>query len=259
MSVGQAKIVIDGVSKLYASANGHPIEALRGIDLSFEDNEFVCVIGRSGCGKSTLLNIVAGFVKPTTGTVRIDGDLVTGPGGGKGVVFQNLALFPWLTARRNIEFGCIQIGMPGEERRRLVDELIELVHLTDFADKYPFELSGGMQQRVAIARALAIDPVILLMDEPFGALDEQTRMGMQTELLRIWASRKKTVLFITHSVSESIVLADRVVVLGSNPGHLKQEFRIPFPRPRNRLHSDFVALEAEVQNALDWTSRSACR
>jgi len=254
MSAGQAKIVIDGVSKQYSFANGHPVEALRDINLTFGDNEFVCIIGRSGCGKSTLLNIVAGFVKPTAGTVRIDGEPVSRPGGGKGVVFQNLALFPWLTAERNIEFGCKQIGMRAEERRRVVDELIDLVHLTDSANKFPFELSGGMQQRVAIARALAIDPIILLMDEPFGALDEQTRMGMQTELLRIWASRRKTVMFITHSVSESIVLADRIVVFGSNPGHVKKEFQIPFPRPRNRLHADFVALEAEIQDALDWTS-----
>ena len=184
MATGQDKIVIDGVSKRYATASGRAVDALRDINLTFADNEFVCVIGRSGCGKTTLMNIVAGFVKPTTGSVRVDSEIVTGPGGGKGVVFQSLALFPWLSAARNIEFGCRQIGMPADRRRKVVDDLIELVHLGGFADKYPFELSGGMQQRVAIARALAIDPKILLMDEPFGALDEQTRMGMQTELLR---------------------------------------------------------------------------
>ena len=257
MATGQDKIVIDGVSKRYATASGRAVDALRDIDLTFADNEFVCVIGRSGCGKTTLMNIVAGFVKPTTGSVRVDGEVVTGPGGGKGVVFQSLALFPWLSAARNIEFGCRQIGMPADRRRKVVEDLIELVHLGGFADKYPFELSGGMQQRVAIARALAIDPKILLMDEPFGALDEQTRMGMQTELLRIWSSRRKTVFFITHSVSEAITLADRVVVLGTNPGHVDREFRIDFSRPRNRLAPSFVALEGEIQAALGRVDASA--
>ena len=257
MMKGQEKIVIDGVSKQYTTASGHTVDALRDIDLTFADNEFVCVIGRSGCGKTTLMNIVAGFVKPTTGSVRVDGELVTGPGGGKGVVFQSLALFPWLSAARNIEFGCRQIGMPADMRRKVVGDLIDLVHLGGFADKYPFELSGGMQQRVAIARALAIEPKILLMDEPFGALDEQTRMDMQTELLRIWSSRRKTVFFITYSVSEAITLADRVVVLGTNPGHVDREFRIDFSRPRNRLAPNFVALEGEVQAALGRIDASA--
>lgn len=251
MSTVPTKILIDGVSKTFNTASGHTVEALRKVDLTVQENEFLCVVGRSGCGKSTLLNMIAGFLKPSQGSIAVDGAVIDGPGKGKGVVFQNLALFPWLSARKNIEFGCKQMGMDAEARAAVSRELIDLVHLTGFEDKYPFELSGGMQQRVAIARALAIDPVILLMDEPFGALDEQTRMGMQTELLRIWSSRKKTVIFITHSVSESIVLADRIVVMGANPGHVKKEFKISLDRPRDRLSPEFVALEAEVQDALD--------
>ncbi|GJL84122.1 MAG: nitrate ABC transporter ATP-binding protein [marine bacterium B5-7] len=251
MDVRTDKISIDAVSKQFIAASGHKVEALRDVSLSIGENEFVCVVGRSGCGKSTLLNMVAGFLKPSSGSILVDGKQIEGPGKGKGVVFQNLALFPWLTARKNIEFGCKQKGMSESERNQLSTELIDLVHLNGFEDKYPFELSGGMQQRVAIARALAIDPIILLMDEPFGALDEQTRMVMQTELLQIWSSRKKTVVFITHSVSESIVLADRIIVLGTNPGHLKREFKVTLERPRDRLSVDFVKLEAEVQDALD--------
>jgi NitT/TauT family transport system ATP-binding protein len=246
-----SKISIQGVSKTFATASGQLVQALSNIDLEIGENEFVCVVGRSGCGKSTLLNMVAGFLQPSSGRILIDGVGIQGPGGGKGVVFQSLALFPWLTARKNIEFGCKQQGIPADRRREISKELIDLVHLQGFEDKYPFELSGGMQQRVAIARALAIDPTILLMDEPFGALDEQTRMGMQTELLRIWSSRKKTVIFITHSVSESIALGDRVVVMGANPGHVKRTFRVELERPRDRLSGDFVKLEREIQDALD--------
>ncbi len=251
MNQAAHKIVIDGVSKQFIAASGNTVEALRDINLTIGENEFVCVVGRSGCGKSTLMNMIAGFLKPSAGSILVDGAQIEGPGKGKGVVFQNLALFPWLTARKNIEFGCKQQGVGDERRARISRELIDLVHLTGFEDKYPFELSGGMQQRVAIARALAIDPLLLLMDEPFGALDEQTRMGMQNELLRIWSSHKKTVIFITHSVAESIVLADRIIVLGANPGHLKKEFKVSLDRPRDRLSPEFVELEAEVQDALD--------
>jgi ABC-type nitrate/sulfonate/bicarbonate transport system ATPase subunit len=246
-----SKISIQGVSKTFVTASGQVVHALSGIDLEIGENEFVCIVGRSGCGKSTLLNMVAGFLQPSSGCILVDGVGIQGPGAGKGVVFQNLGLFPWLTARKNIEFGCKQQGIPASRRAEISKDLIDLVHLRGFEDKYPFELSGGMQQRVAIARALAIDPVILLMDEPFGALDEQTRMGMQTELLRIWSSRKKTVIFITHSVSESIALADRVVVMGANPGHVKRTFSVELARPRDRLSSDFVRLEREIQDALD--------
>jgi len=245
------KIQISGVSKVFQTATGQAVEALHDINIDVKDNEFICVIGRSGCGKSTLLNLVSGFLSPTNGEISVDGNPIRGPGQGKGVVFQSHALFPWLTARKNIEFGCKQQGKSAEERARISSELIELVHLTGFEDKFPFELSGGMCQRVAIARALAIDPTILLMDEPFGALDEQTRLNLQNELLNIWSERKKTVIFITHSISESIVLADRIILLGANPGHVKAEFTIDIPRPRDRFSDDFVKLETEIQKALN--------
>jgi len=248
--LNKAKIQINNVSKSFGAAAGNQVEALRNINLTVRENEFLCIIGRSGCGKSTLLNMIAGFTAPTSGTMFVDDEVISGPGKGKGVVFQNLALFPWLSARGNIEFGCKQQGVSKDRRAEIARDLIDLVHLTGFENKYPHELSGGMQQRVAIARALAIDPKILLMDEPFGALDEQTRMSMQSELLNIWASRKKTVIFITHSVSEAIVLADRIIVLHAKPGRVGAEFELNLSRPRDRLSMEFVELEAGVQNAL---------
>ena len=244
-------IRIDGVSKTYRAIDGRAVNALTGIDLAIQPNEFVCLLGKSGCGKTTLLNMVAGFVTPSAGEIRVGDERVTGPGKGKGVVFQQFGLFPWLTARKNIEFAGKQRGLSAERRAALATELIELVHLSGFTDKYPYELSGGMQQRVAIARTLALDPKILLMDEPFGALDELTRIEMQRELLHVWSSRKKTVVFVTHSVSEAVALADRVIVLSPNPGRVKAEYRIDRPRPRDRTDHRSVALEAEIQNALE--------
>ena len=228
-------IRIEGVSKTYRALDGHPVVALEQIDLTIAPNEFVCVVGKSGCGKTTLLNMIAGFVAPSSGTIHVGDELVAGPGKGKGVVFQQFALFPWLTARRNIEFACKQRGLDAAARAAHADELIALVGLEGFADKYPYELSGGMQQRVAIARTLALDPKVLLMDEPFGALDEMTRQTMQREVLRIWESRRKTVVFITHSVSESVLLADRVVV------H-KAQRRLDLMKAGSVLRSFHVAL-----------------
>jgi len=244
-------IRVEGVSKRYRAIDGRTVLALRDVDLEIRPNEFVCLLGRSGCGKTTLLNMIAGFVIPSEGTIRVGSEKVTAPGKGKGVVFQQFGLFPWLTAQRNIEFACQQKGMDPATRRRVAGELIDLVHLRGFEEKYPYELSGGMQQRVAIARTLAIDPKVLLMDEPFGALDEMTRAGMQDELLQIWSNRRKTVVFVTHSVSEAVVLADRIVVLGPNPGHVKTQFTVDLPRPRDRLDPAFLALEQEVQGALN--------
>lgn len=242
------KIAINHVGKDYVGADGQRTPVLRDINLQIGENEFVCLVGKSGCGKTTLLNMIAGFVAPTRGSVLVDDRPVTGPGGGKGVVFQQFALFPWLTAAKNIEFGCVQMGMNQSERRRIASELIQLVKLGGFEDKYPFQLSGGMQQRVAIARALAVEPRILLMDEPFGALDELTRFGMQGEILRIWSTKKTTVIFVTHSVSEALALADRVVVMGSRPGTVRREYDVTLPRPRKR--SSLIALEEEIQSAL---------
>jgi ABC-type nitrate/sulfonate/bicarbonate transport system ATPase subunit len=219
---------------------------LERIDLAIRHNEFVALLGRSGCGKTTLLNIIAGLLEPSAGEVRVRQRLVTGPGEGKGMVFQQHALFPWLTAQGNVEFGCKSRGMPADERRARARQLLELVGLSGFEDRYPAQLSGGMQQRVAIARALALDPDILLMDEPFGALDEFTRIEMQDELLRVWSSRKKTVVFVTHSIWEALVLADRVVVLASSPGRIADQFEIDLPRPRSRTDPALTALYERI-------------
>jgi ABC-type nitrate/sulfonate/bicarbonate transport system ATPase subunit len=245
-----ARIEIRGVTKRYETAGPGQDAALEDVSLTIQDNEFVTLVGRSGCGKTTLLNIIAGLVAPTDGEVLVEGRAVTGPGGGKGMVFQQHALFPWLTAIQNVEFGGKSRGMPPVERRAASAQLIELVGLRGFEDKYPVELSGGMQQRVAIARALALDPGILLMDEPFGALDELTRIEMQDELLRVWSTRKKTVVFVTHSISEALVLSDRVVVLSTRPGRIRREIPVPVPRPRERTDPRLLALYGEIWLAL---------
>lgn len=239
-------ITVRNVSKTYSATDGREVVALQDTTLEIADTEFVCLIGQSGCGKTTLLNMIAGFVTPTTGAILVDDEPVTGPGKGKGVVFQQFGLFPWLTAAGNIAFAARQRGLSRSDAAALANDLIALVHLTGFAGKYPSELSGGMQQRVSIARALAIDPRILLMDEPLGALDEMTRHSMQEELLQIWASRKKTVVFVTHSVSEAIFLADRIVIMGARPGRIVREYRIDLARPRNRVDPAAIRLEAEI-------------
>jgi ABC-type nitrate/sulfonate/bicarbonate transport system ATPase subunit len=243
-------IRIDKVSKTYRAIDGRSVLALSEIDLQIQAEEFVCLIGKSGCGKTTLLNMIAGFVPASKGEIYVGEERVAGPGKGKGVVFQQFGLFPWLTARRNIEFACRQRGMSRQEQVRIAGDYIAQVGLVGFEDKYPYELSGGMQQRVAIARTLALDPKILLMDEPFGALDEITRIGMQDELLRIWDTQCKTVVFVTHSVSEAVMLADRVIVLKPNPGSVKAQFTIDLPRPRDRDHPRHIELEKEIHHAL---------
>jgi len=244
------KIEIRAISKRFEVEAEGAVPVLDGIDLSIEDNEFVALIGRSGCGKTTLLNIIAGLIAPSAGEVRIHGERVTGPGRGKGMVFQQHALFPWLTAIENVAFGCRSRGMGRRERDGIARALIELVGLAGYEDKYPAQLSGGMQQRVAIARALALDPEILLMDEPFGALDELTRIEMQDELLRVWQARKKTVVFVTHSIPEALVLSDRIVVLSARPGRIAREFRITVPRPRLRTDPALLALYDEIWRSL---------
>ena len=243
-------IEIDRVGKVFAGeAPGAP-PVLSEIDLTIAENEFVVLLGRSGCGKTTLLNIVAGLDAATSGEVRVGGRRVTGPGGGKGMVFQQNALFPWLTAAHNVMFAAEMRGLSRGEAQALADDLLRLVGLEGVGDKYPTELSGGMQQRVAIARALALDPAILLMDEPFGALDELTRNEMQDELLRVWQARRKTVLFVTHSIWEALMLADRIVVLAPRPGRIALEQKIAEPRPRARAHPSLIALHEAIWRAL---------
>jgi len=229
----EAEITIDGVGKTYEEGTKEAVEALRDINLTVRDGEFLTIVGPSGCGKSTLLEILSGLVSKSEGSVKIGDEEVTGPRSDIGVVFQEYSLFPWRTVMENTEFGLEVDGVGKKKRRETAQEFIDLVGLEGFEDAYPNELSGGMQQRVAIARTLSGDPDILLMDEPFGALDEQTRMYMGEELLRIWGETQKTVIFITHSLQESVLLSDRVVVLSDRPGQIRDIVDIDLERPRD--------------------------
>jgi len=213
--------------------------ALSHADLTVPRGEFVCLVGASGCGKTTLLRIIAGFETATAGEVRVGKHLVTGPGPERGMVFQDYALFPWLTVRENVAFGPRERGVPKAEARERVDEFIHMVGLDAFADRYPHQLSGGMKQRVAIARVLANDSQLLLMDEPFGALDALTRERLQEELLEIWQRTKLTVLFVTHSMEEAVLLSDRVVVMTAGPGKIESDYRVALPRPRDVSSPEF--------------------
>lgn len=227
--------------------------ALDGISFEVQPNEFTVIVGPSGCGKSSLLYIAAGLTEATSGRILASGKPVEEPGADRGMVFQSYTLFPWLTVRRNVEYGLRRKGMAQPERNRIVDRYLDEVGLTAFADHYPKQLSGGMMQRVAIARALANDPDILLMDEPFGALDSQTRHTMQKLLLRVWEHAHKTVAFVTHDIDEAILLGDRVIVMTARPGRLKADIRIDIPRPRNpdvELEPDFIALKRRILNEL---------
>ncbi|MBK5947309.1 ABC transporter ATP-binding protein [Rhodobacter veldkampii DSM 11550] len=242
------KLVIDGVGKTYPGTAG-PVTAIERIDLTIPENQFVSIVGTSGCGKSTLLNIVGGLEDPSRGEVRIDGTPIRGPGRDRGFVFQSYSLFEWMTVAGNIRFALEKSALGRAEKTELVAHFIQAVGLGGFEDAYPRQLSGGMRQRVAIARALVYKPAILLMDEPFGALDAQTRGMMQELLLKVWEDHKVTVLFVTHDVEEAIFLADRVIVLASRPGLLKNDLTIDLGRPRSFeivTESAFVALKREI-------------
>lgn len=225
------KLQIKGVSKTFY-ARDNRLTALEDISLEVKQGEFVCIIGPSGCGKSTLLNIIAGLEKPDKGEVLIDGHLVESPGPDRVVMFQDDALFPWLSVLGNIEFGMKMKAIPKERRRAIALEFLRMVHLSAFKHSYIHELSGGMKQRVALARALTINPALLLMDEPFGSLDAQTREILHAELQEIWSLTEKTIIFITHNVREAVCLGDRVLVCSARPGKIKKEIRIDLPRPR---------------------------
>jgi ABC-type nitrate/sulfonate/bicarbonate transport system ATPase subunit len=226
------------VSKIFTIGQER-VEALHHVDLEVQKGEFVCLIGASGCGKSTLLRIIAGFEKPSSGDVRVYDAPVTGPGSDRGMVFQDYALFPWMTVRQNIAFGPRQKQLPRKEVEEKTSLYLDMVGLGKFADRFPYQLSGGMKQRVAIARVLANEASILLMDEPFGALDALTREQLQDELLEIWARTKVTVLFVTHSVEEAALLADRVVVMTAGPGRIESDNRVRLARPREVSAQDF--------------------
>jgi NitT/TauT family transport system ATP-binding protein len=237
------------VGKVY-ELNDQRIEALRDANLVVEKGEFVCLIGASGCGKSTLLRIVAGFEPPSAGEALMWSKPIAGPAPDRGMVFQDYGLFPWLSVRQNIGFGPASRGLPKAELRVLVDRFVDMVGLTRFADAYPHQLSGGMKQRVAIARVLANDAEMVLMDEPFGALDAMTRERLQDELLDIWQRTKLTVLFVTHSIEEAIFLADRVVVMEPGPGRIASEHRIELPRPRDVSSPEFNAVRRDLSARL---------
>jgi NitT/TauT family transport system ATP-binding protein len=243
------KISFQDVSRRFEGAGQQDFLALDRLSLDIEDGEFITVVGPSGCGKSTAMNIAAGLLAPTAGRVLVDGAEVRGPGPERGVIFQQYALFPWLTVRANVEFGLQIAGLPRRQRREIADHFIALVGLTDFAEALPKQLSGGMKQRCAIARAYAVNPKILLMDEPFGALDALTRVQLQDQLLRTWSQERRTVMFITHDVDEAVYLASRVIVMAARPGRLHRIIPVDLPYPRTeevRLSPEFAVLRNEV-------------
>jgi NitT/TauT family transport system ATP-binding protein len=227
------RVEVRDIRKTFSGNRGEEVEALAGVDLAVADNEFVSIVGPSGCGKSTLLEIVGGLVEPTSGEVLIGDESISGPHPAVGIVFQQESAFPWRSVLENVEFGLEMHGAAKGERRKRSRELIELVGLKGFEDRYPGELSGGMRQRVAIARTLVLNPEVLLMDEPFGALDEQTRLILGDELLRIWSRTEATALFITHSIEEATLLSDRVIVMSARPGSIRKLVPVNLERPRD--------------------------
>ena len=239
-------ILIDGVHKVFGKAGNSQVTALKGVSFGVEKGEFFCIIGPSGCGKTTLLHIIGGFSKPTQGEAQYDGKIIDGAGPDRIVIFQEYGLFPWLTVAQNIEFGLKAKGLSVRERRDMVMKYVDLVRLAGFEDRYPNQISGGMKQRVGVARALAPDPDVILMDEPFGALDSLTRDLMQEEILRIWGETEhKTFILITHNIDEAIFLGDRVLVMTARPGQVKEIVKIDLPRPRDpeMRNSDKLFLE----------------
>jgi NitT/TauT family transport system ATP-binding protein len=240
MSIGQPFIAFRNVYKSFRDAReGRIVHAIEDISLDMDRGEFVTVIGPSGCGKTTLLNILAGFEEPSAGQVLLEGQPIEGPGADRGVVFQEYALFPWLTLRQNVEYGPRERGLPSRHIGELTDHTLAMMRLAGAENRYPHELSGGMRQRTALARVLVNDPKILLMDEPFAALDAQTRARLQQEVARLWMETRKTVLFVTHSVEEALLLGDRVVAMKALPGRLKADVRITLPRPREPTSPSF--------------------
>ena len=258
----KSKITVKDVSRIFFSPSGERIEALKGVNLEVEDafsaagrdiGEFRVLLGPSGCGKSTLLRMIAGLDKPTSGQVLVNGEIVTHPGKDRGMVFQKYTSFPWLTVADNVAYGMKINGVPEAQRKETVERLLKSVGLSEFANVYPETLSGGMQQRVAIARTLALRPSVILMDEPFGALDAQTRSDMQQLLLQIWDETACTILFVTHDVEEAIYLADRIFIMSSHPGTIVEDVEVPFDRPRDlglKEKSEFHDLQHYVLGRL---------
>jgi NitT/TauT family transport system ATP-binding protein len=240
-------IAVTDVSYEYEVAGRPPVMAVRDVSFAVPESRFLCILGPSGCGKTTILNMLAGFLTPTRGEIRIGGRQLNGRAHDRGVVFQDFAqLFPWRTARRNVEFGLEMRRVSKAQRGAVALEFLSLVGLQKFADAFPHQLSGGMQQRVAIARSLAYNPGVLLMDEPFAALDAMTREEMQRFLTEIWQRTQKTIVYITHNVAEAVYLADKVLVLAASPGWIKAELEVDLPRPRDPLSEEFIAIQREI-------------
>jgi len=248
------KLVIENLSKKFSNGKSE-FTALENINLTVKDGEFITILGPSGCGKTTLLRIIAGLETYTSGTATLNGEIISGPGPKRGMVFQEYSLFPWKTVLGNVMFGLQMQGIPKNEAEEKALTYLKLVGLSEFKNSYPYELSGGMKQRVAIARALANEPEIILMDEPFGALDAQTRNNLQNELLRIWQEEKRTIIFVTHSVDEAVFLSDRIIILSKRPGVVKKEIEIKISRPRDRTRPDENQIRNEVLRLLDTKSK----
>jgi NitT/TauT family transport system ATP-binding protein len=245
------KLEIRDLNQSFVRDDGSSLVVLDRLNFEVKDKEFVCILGSSGCGKTTLLRLIAGLDKAEAGSIILDDEEMKGISPKVGMVFQEYSLFPWRTVIDNITFGLEMQGMPKEERYRIAERYLELVNLVQFRDSYPSELSGGMRQRVAVARALTLDPVLLLMDEPFGALDAQTRNMLQKELLDIWEATKKTIVFITHSVDEAVFLSDRIIVLTPRPGRICRIFEVPLPRSRDRTSVEFAQVRREVLDLIN--------
>jgi len=239
-------VQLENVTKRFTQNNGDEMDVLKNISLEIAEGEFICVVGPSGCGKSTLLYLIAGLEKPTSGRVRVEGVPVAGPGTDRVMVFQEAALFPWLNVRQNVEFGLKIAGSTPEEKQRRVEKYLKMVHLGRFAGAHPHQLSGGMKQRVAIARALVMDPKILLMDEPFAALDAQTRRLLQDELVGIWKQTRKTILFVTHNVREATALGDKVLEMSARPGRIKKGYAIHLPKPRREADPHLIVIQQRI-------------
>lgn len=239
-------IKIHNVSKIYKNNKNEEFKSLNNINFNIEKGEFICLLGPSGCGKSTLLNLIAGFDVPSVGDVFIDDKEVKEPSLNYVTIFQNYGLLPWRNVKKNVELGLESKKINKEKRSEIADEFIELVGLSEFKTNHPYQLSGGMQQRVAIARALAVDPEIIFMDEPFGALDAMTRMNMQDEISNIWEKKKKTIVFVTHDIDEAVFLADKIVIMTPGPGKIKNVVKVPLGRKRDRTSEDFLKIRDKV-------------
>lgn len=240
------KIEVKNINKLYTSPDGQEIIALEDINLTINDGEFVCIVGPSGCGKSTLLEIVAGLLEATSGEILLDGEKVNGTSRDIGVVFQDASLFPWRIVSKNITFGMELAGVSKETQKKQLDKYINMVNLNGFEHKYPSQLSGGMRQRVGIARTLAMEPKVILMDEPFSAVDHLTRCTLQEELIQIWEREEKNILFVTHDINEAVFLANRIILLSPRPGRIQKIYDIPYPHRRNRNAKELMDIAAKI-------------